>query len=210
VRALREPAPGVYLLSIDGSDPFLPGQTLALGLEEDGPSRFYSIASGTADPCTEVLFDLVPGGALTPRLAVLEPGDPVYVSRPFGAFVDVGGPTVWIAAGTGVAPFRSMVRSMGAGWRAAKILVHGSRTLSGLDSSRLLAEALGPRYHPCCSGEEAPDVFHGRVTGWLARHDLPVASRYMLCGSAAMVVDVRDLLLSRGIPLASVAAEIYF
>ncbi len=32
----------------------------------------------------------------------------------------------------------------------------------------------------------------------------------MLCGNAEMVVEVRDLLISRGIPFGQIRAEIYF
>jgi ferredoxin--NADP+ reductase len=210
VQGLAEVSAGVYLLSVSPAGPFQPGQTVALGLEEAGPSRFYSIASGADEARTDVLFDLVPGGVLTPHLTALGPGDPVYLSSPFGAFVDEDGPTVWIATGTGVAPFASMARSMGAKRCGEKTLVHGSRTPSALHFGGLMAEALGPRYHPCCSTGEAAGVFHGRVTDWLSEHELPVSSRYMLCGGSAMVVDVRDLLLSRGVPLERIAAEIYF
>ncbi len=219
VVALREVAPEVFLLTVSREGAFAPGQTVALGADAAGLSRYYSVASGVDDPLMDVLFDLVADGALTPRLARLGPGDPLFVSDPFGSFVDCDGPTVWIATGTGVAPFASMVRSLaarrGARGLEGKTLVQGSRSPDGLCFRELFASRLGSRYVPCCSGEapngdhQAP-VFRGRVTRWLAAHDLDPASRYMLCGSAEMVVEAREVLMSRGVPLPRIAAEIYF
>ncbi len=210
VEALEELSPGVFLLSVERGAPFQPGQTIALAADASGPSRYYSIASGRADRWTQVLFDLVPDGALTPRLAGLLPGDSIYLSAPFGTFVDEDGPTMWIATGTGVAPFVSMVRTLEAAPLGQKTLIHGSRTASCLHFRGLLASALGERYLPCCSGQEEAGAYRGRVTSWLADHELPRSSRYMLCGSSTMVVEAREILMSRGVPLRQIAAEIYF
>jgi NAD(P)H-flavin reductase len=45
---------------------------------------------------------------------------------------------------------------------------------------------------------------------WLRSHELPAGHRYLLCGSARMVVEVRDLLIARGVPFEDIVAEIYF
>ena len=91
-----------------------------------------------------------------------------------------------------------------------KTLVHGSRTLAGLYLRGYFSSVLDGRYMPCCSSETAQGVFPGRTTAWLASGDLPAAERYLLCGSSRMVVDARDVLISRGVPFSRVVAEIYF
>jgi ferredoxin--NADP+ reductase len=40
--------------------------------------------------------------------------------------------------------------------------------------------------------------------------NLPLNYKYYLCGSAEMVVDVRDILIAKGIPYEQIFAEIYF
>jgi ferredoxin--NADP+ reductase len=200
-------APGIFRLSFPREDDFIPGQTLALSTERALPARFYSIASGCHDSVVEILYDLVPGGQLTPRLARLGPGDALLASEPFGTFCDGDGDSLWIASGTGVAPFASMVRS---GFLAGKTLVHGSRTLAGLYQRGYFSSVLEGRYVPCCSAEKADGVFHGRSTAWLASAELPDARRYLVCGSSRMVVDARDVLIARGVPYERVVSEIYF
>ena len=207
VLANREISPGVFLLTLSRNRGFRPGQVVAVTVEPAVPSRLYSIASGTGDEAMDLLFDVVPGGALSPRLASLRPGDILYVSPPSGTFVDSERRSVWIATGTGVAPFRSMARS---GLVQEKALAHGSRFLSGLFFRDYFRETLGSSYVACCTREEEDGVFPGRVTQWLEASPQYGEAAYMLCGSAEMVVEVRDTLLKGGVPYANVEAEIYF
>ena len=207
VTANTEIAPGIYRLSFARPWDFVAGQSIALTLDPRVPPRFYSIASGTADPLVDVLYDLVREGVLTPRLAALVPGDELLCSRPFGAFRDAGGPSCWIATGTGIAPFVSMARS---GSTEGKLLIHGSRSIAGLLDRGFFSSLMDGRYVPCCTREKEPGVFEGRPTAWLSAQPLPAAERFLLCGNSGMVVDTRDILIGRGVPFADVIAEIYF
>ncbi len=202
-----EVSPGVYWLTFRREWAFVPGQSIALTLDPREPARFYSIASGADDPLAAVLYDIVPDGLLTPRLAALKPGDPLLCSQPFGAFRDAEGPSCWIATGTGIAPFISMARSGASG---AKLLVHGSRTLAGLHERKYFASLMGERYVPCCTRETGERVYPGRPTEWLVMTPLPTAERFLLCGNSGMVVGARDILIGKGVDFANVIAEIYF
>ena len=195
------------MLTIPRAFDFVPGQSLWLTAHPEIPPRLYSIASGSGESLVEILYDLVPEGLLTPRLAGMREGQTLLVSAPFGPFRDEEGPSCWVAAGTGVAPFASMVRS---GLAREKMLVHGSRTLAGLLHRGLFAAALGERYIPCCSQEAADGVFLGRPTAWLTLQRLPRTTRYLLCGGSRMVVDARDIIIAKGVPFESVIGEIYF
>jgi ferredoxin--NADP+ reductase len=211
VTGLSEAAPGAYVLSIPKLSDFIPGQCLHVTPGPDIPPRAYSIASGRDDPEWEILFTVVPGGLLTPRLCALTPGDRILVSEPFGEFRDEEGRSVWIAAGTGVAPFASMVRS---GMTAGKSLIQGSRTPDRLFYRELFQPAVD--YVPCCTSTDGGAEYHGRVTEYLEAYlkrrsaALSADARYLLCGRTEMVVETRDILLARGVPFTNIAAEIYF
>jgi ferredoxin/flavodoxin---NADP+ reductase len=202
----HEVAPGIYRLAFPRPWDFIPGQCVALTLDARLPARFYSIASGVKEPVVEVLYDLVPDGELTPRLAALAPGDELLCSAPFGAFRDVEGSSCWVATGTGVAPFVSMARSRGTD---GKLLLQGSRSIAGL-LERPLFSVMADRYVPCCTREKAPGVYDGRTTAWLSEKRLPSAERFLLCGNSEMVVEARDILIGRGVLFADIVAEIYF
>ena len=72
-----------------GGVQFSPGQYATLGVEHDGKrmERPYSIASSPFEDEMEFFFELVPEGALTPRLHKLQPGDGLLMRKvPKGKF----------------------------------------------------------------------------------------------------------------------------
>jgi ferredoxin--NADP+ reductase len=208
VEACVELAPDTFVLTLRQSQPFAPGQTIKLALDLMTPPRIYSLCSGPDAHHHQGLFNIQPGGQLPPAMARLQAGDTIYASAPYGAFVDKDAPAWWIATGTGIAPFRSMVRG---GLRKNKTLIHGARDAEGFCFGDELADALGNRYHRCCSGEASAGCLDGRVTDFLSRQaTLATDHAYYLCGSEVMVVAVRDLLIARGIPFTRIISEIYF
>ena len=92
-----------------------------------------------------------------------------------------------------------------------KFLIHGGRTLSSFYFEEAFMPVLNDRYIRCCSAEQGNGVYEGRLTTYLReRPFLPVDIKYYLCGSAEMVVETRDILLSKNVPFDRIIAEIYF
>jgi ferredoxin-NADP reductase len=90
---------------------FVPGQYGTL--RYDGTARPYSIASSPNSDETELCIRRVPDGSLTPKICdTLSEGDEITFRGPNGDFV-MRDPSerdiVFIATGTGVAPFKSMI-----------------------------------------------------------------------------------------------------
>jgi ferredoxin--NADP+ reductase len=203
-----EISPGVFLLSVKRRRDFLPGQVVKLAVDRIQPPRIYSICSGNHEPELRILFNIKEDGYLTPKLAALVPGDQVLLTEPYGSFIGNSKPAWWIATGTGIAPFYSMFQS---GLFDHKKLIHGVSYLNQFYFEDELDWSLGKNYQRCCSREQSCDVFPGRVTDYLNSLDkLPQDVLYYLCGKAIMVVEVRDLLIGRGVPYEHIIAEIYF
>jgi len=203
-----EIAPNAFLLSFERGFSFRAGQVLGLALSPNDDARLYSIASGENDKNIDILYNIKPGGKLTPSLAALNPSDTLWITVPFGSYAGSAEPAYWIAAGTGIAPFRSMARS---GLAKGKTLLHGGRSLDLFYFDKELSETSGANYIKCCSHHHGDGVFHGRVTRFLEEADnLPTDQKYYLCGSAEMVVDCREILIAKGIPYNNIVAEIYF
>jgi ferredoxin/flavodoxin---NADP+ reductase len=201
-------APGAYLLTFARKFEFVPGQVIGIAMDPAEKPRLYSIASGNNENVVRILYTVKPEGKLTPDMARLQPGDTIYVSEPFGGFLCNEEPAVWIATGTGIAPFASMFYS---GISKSKLLIQGNRLANGLYFREDFKKGMGDRYIPSCTREEVDGIFHGRVLKYLAEmKDLDPNLKYYLCGSAEMVVDVRDLLIERGVPFENVVAEIFF
>jgi ferredoxin--NADP+ reductase len=203
-----EISPGVFVIGFPRQHNFTPGQAIKLGIDSENPPRIYSVCSGNQDDELCVLFNVKDDGFLTPRLAKLKIGDSVFASAPYGTFLGTDAPAWWIATGTGIAPFRSMLRS-GLGQHAT--LVHGVRHVNQFYFEDELREGLGANYHRCCSAESADGIYSGRVTAFLEAQDhVDKNWKYYICGQATMAVETRDLLISKGIPFGNIITEIYF
>jgi ferredoxin/flavodoxin---NADP+ reductase len=206
--SVREISSGAYLLSFPRITAFYAGQVVKISLSREVAPRMYSICSGESDPDISVLFNVKEDGSLTPQLSKCKAGDVILVSHPFGSFTADILPAWWIATGTGIAPFHSMFRS---GLGENKTILHGARFLNQFYFAREWEASFGERYIRCCSGENSADTFSGRVTDFIKTLDtIPSGYKYYLCGNGLMVVEVRDLLIGRGVPFTSIISEIYF
>lgn len=204
-----ELAQGLFELSVLRDFDFIPGQVVSVSINNLLKPRMYSIASGNKAPLLKILYSLKPDGELTPNLSQMKVGEKVYISKPFGDFqAHADKPAYCIATSTGIAPFASMLLS---GKFQNKVLIHGVRKLSEFYLAEEFQKQLGEKYIRCCTSEKSVDIYPGRVTGYLTSlNELPKEQNYYLCGSAEMVVETRDLLISKGVAFDRIISEIYF
>jgi ferredoxin--NADP+ reductase len=204
----KQIAPNAFLLSIKRDFNFIAGQVIGITTHNSIAPRLYSICSGINDPLIKILYTIKPGGELTPKLSELKCGNTIYINMPSGKFLSTNEPAYWIASGTGIAPFVSMLMS---GDHKNKKLIHGSRTFDHFYFADMFVNYFGNNYIRCCSGEFNENTYHGRLTNYLSEANyLPQMQMYYICGSAEMVVETRDILIGKGIPYNNIASEIYF
>lgn len=208
VERMEEIAHGVYILEFRRFFSFEAGQIISIALDSQADARMYSIASGENDENIQILFNVVDDGQLTPSLASLKAGDHIWSSAGFGKFTGTDGEAWWIAQGTGIAPFASMFRS---GQTSGKILIHGGRFTDSFYYASEFEPVLKDKFIRCCSKDNLPGAFQGRVTDYLnSLESLPPDPLYYLCGSSEMVVETRDILIRKGVPFRQIVSEIYF
>jgi ferredoxin--NADP+ reductase len=203
----EEIVPGVHVISFLRDFEFLPGQVVKIAIDNNHAPRIYSICSGNSEEEIKILFNIKDDGFLTPKLATMIPGEKILVSKPYGSFLGTKENAWLIATGTGIAPFYSMLKS---GLGQQKKLIHGVRNLNQFYFEDEIEEVLGDNYVRCCSGESSCNTFPGRVTSYLDDIQVLPDVKYYICGQALMVVEVRDLLIQKGIRFENIMAEIYF
>jgi len=207
----RQISENIYLLTLERKIDFLPGQVISLSINNI-PPRYYSIASGTDDDFIDILYTVKKEGVLTPQLIKLKKDDKISYSPARGTFLNAQKKAVWIATGTGIAPFISMARSDKNFQNYLGGLYHGT-TLDFHYGSDFFAQTLTHKYFRFSSQKEniSPQIIKGRVTDRIkAQENLDKSADYYLCGKAEMVVEVRDLLIQKGIPFSAIKSEIYF
>lgn len=116
---------------------FIPGQFMFIHvLDESGKSvdkRPYSIASAPGETYLEFCIRIV-HGRVTSKLETLKTGDLVGVEGPVGRFAYTGQPAAaFIAGGSGIAPFMSMLRFIATRKLDGRfILFYSARTRDGI------------------------------------------------------------------------------
>ena len=172
---------------------FVPGQRVRFIRGE--VERDYTPVSSPQDEAIDFLVRGVRGGRFSSALASAQEGDLFRFTGPHGYFCFYPSKRlpVFVATGTGVAPFASMAR---AGVRDF-ILLHGVRRLLDLYAEALFRKT-ARLYVPCLSGwrdeeEGAAGAFAGRVSAYLESH-LPAGDYdFYLCGRKEMIRDVIHL-----------------
>jgi ferredoxin-NADP reductase len=208
-RVLRNQAvaPGVFDLWLErGGLTFRAGHEILLHGQDVTEERQYSLAGGEQEEALRLLYRVIPGGLVSPRLAALVPGDSVSFTGPFGSFLirDFLAPMVFIATGTGIAPALSFVRSHPG---LDLTVLQGARTAEDLFFREEFSAAT---YHACVSRAPGPGHFPGRVTARLESLTFPEDAHYYLCGANDMILAVRRQLKARGVKDACIFSEAYY
>ncbi|MBK6470824.1 MAG: ferredoxin--NADP reductase [Betaproteobacteria bacterium] len=204
---------------------FSNGHFTMIGLRVNGKPllRAYSIVSANYEDHLEFLSIKVPDGPLTSRLQHLQVGDTIIVGKkPTGTllidYLLPGKRLYLLGTGTGLAPFMSIVRDPQTYEKFEQvILVHGVRIKDELAYHDMLVEHLPNheflgelvtsklRYYPTVTRESYKNM--GRMTELMHSGKLftdlgvpplnPAEDRVMICGSPAMLRDLKHLLEER-------------
>jgi ferredoxin-NADP reductase len=234
-------APSVAHLGFvrDDGEPldYIPGQFLQVHFHyADGTAtkRSYSLATQHdgalhAGDEIEIAVSYVPGGAATALFEQLPIGGTITASGPYGRFclmpADTNRRYLLIGTGTGVTPYRAMLRQLATQISERSIevvLLFGARTPEELlygDEFRAFANAHPNfRFVPCFSrelpAEDSPhahaDMRKGYVQDQLAEfapqadHDIAY-----LCGNPNMVDACFETLKHHGLPVPAIRREKY-
>jgi benzoate/toluate 1,2-dioxygenase reductase component len=188
---------------------FLPGQKVKL--IQAGIDRSYSLINADRDKELAICVRHIPQGRMSPWLAKVPLGLVLHVTPAFGCFVFQPSPRcpVFVATGTGIAPFVAFARSGVRGY----YLLHGVRRAEELYYHDLLTT--GARACIPCISRTAegcalpPEALTGRVTAFLENRLAPGSYDFYLCGRAEMVRDAIRI-IDRRFPSALVFTETFF
>jgi ferredoxin/flavodoxin---NADP+ reductase len=184
------------------------GQCFNVGIPGAGVNREYSMYSAADAPCLDFLIREVEGGMVSPALKALGPGDHVEIDGPYGEFclnrpINPQQHYLFIATGTGIAPFHSFVKTFP---NLNYTVLHGIRESR---EQYHMSDYVQGRYISCISKNvEGQPSF--RVTEYLLRHPANPGSIVYLCGNRSMIIDAFEILREQGVPGDNLYTEVFF
>lgn len=184
---------------------FRAGQHIIVGLKGELDQREYSIYSGEGDDFLEILVREVLQGNISVKLKQLREGQELQVNGPFGTFgperADIfSAKFVFVATGTGISPFHSIIRSYPG---IDYTLIHGVR----FRGEAYDKDQYDPRRYFLCTSQEGNKE---RVTGFLSNFKLTSDMSFYICGNGGMIYDVYRILKTKGVQAEKLFSEIYF
>ncbi len=206
--------------SPDWKAAFVPGQFLSVtaAIGEDEITRAYSIVSPPDGNRFAFCANLVQEGRLSPWLFSLSSGDDMDFKGPYGAFIlrRPVSDSLFVATGTGIAPFRSMLLShLDANPDRRFTLIFGVRYEEGLlynDELTALADA-HPNFDYRPTLTRPPAHWISR-TGRVQQHTIEALGDrrdvdVYICGLREMVDDMRLKLKEIGLDRKRIIYEKY-
>jgi ferredoxin/flavodoxin---NADP+ reductase len=187
---------------------FRAGQHIIVGLKGEMDQREYSIYSSEEDDFLEILVKEVRDGNISSKLKQCKQGDLLQVNGPFGSFgIESFNRNsrkhVFIATGTGISPFHSLVRSFpGINYT----LIHGVRH----SSEAYEKDEYDPARYVLCTSKENNNGRQGRVTSFLSKFRVTDDMLFYLCGNGNMIYEVYNILRDKGVPDENIISEVYF
>jgi ferredoxin-NADP reductase len=188
---------------------FKAGQTICF--IHDSMKRYYSLLSTPDDPTLEFCIYHVPQGRFSPVLADARIGTLFHVSGPHGYFTFSPSERapVFIATGTGIAPFVSFARSGVTDYA----LLHQAISADEL-YYRSYFQKNTPKYFPCLVeipiAESKPsNFFYGKISECIGKNLRPGSYDFYLCGEREMTQDVTRL-VDEIYPESRLYTEVFF
>lgn len=181
---------------------FKPGQHIRF--HHDGIERDYTPISRPDDDTVQICIKKMESHShrsmgFSSYLTQCPIGESLEISGPYGHFLyhPTKEKSVFIAAGTGVAPFVAFARSEV--WEGGGIFLHGARNEAGLLYGDLLS-CTCDRYIPCFS-DPAESLkclgYPGRVTDYLKQRFPKDRYQFYICGKREMILDAMAIIDER-------------
>ena len=206
IRILTE---STFVLRMDrGNILFKAGQRIIAGLKGELNQREYSVYSGEKDDYLEILVREVIDGHVSVQLKECKKGQLLEVNGPFGSFGPersdmLSGKFIFIASGTGISPFHSIVRSYPG---IDYVLFHGVC----YKNEAYEKDHYDPDRYILSTSRENSGGRQGRVTKFIKQYPVKPEMLFYLCGNGNMIYEVSQILREREVEDDKIFSEIYF
>lgn len=212
-------------ITISGDLPvYQAGQFYMIGEIDSEIKRAYSITSAPWEEDGSLCIRAVKNGKVSPKLLAAKAGEEMSVSGPYGhcTISNNSKDIVFFAVGTGIAPYRGMIRELFKKYYSGKgentsqriRLLFGCKTAKDIlykeEFTKLAQDMENFEYAVSLTREENPSYLQGRVLVHVEKYlDKIAETDFYICGRNQMVQDKKKLLLEKGVPKEHIHIEIH-
>ena len=196
--------------------PFLPGQFIMVALESNPKiAKAYSISSSSENKeFLEITVKIYSNGKFSPLLDKAKVGNILIINGPFGHFnyrKDIGNKLVLIYGGAGIAPFRSIIKTVADNkWNTEITLIGCYKKPEDIiykkEMNKWKIKNIITITRPETSEEEW-DGCTGRINKEMISANVDKGSVFYLCGPNEMVDGLREALDSIGVSKENIKFE---
>ena len=187
---------------------FKSGQCVNIGPLDSAINREYSTYSSENDEKLEFLIREVSDGLVSSYLRKMNKDDYINIHGSYGSFCidknNLEKKHVFIATGTGIAPFSSFIKTYS---NLKYHLIHG---VSYEDELYDYGDYDNSNITGCISREKTKNHYFGRLTDYLKTYDFSNDFVYYICGNGNMISEVYDFITSKSINSKNIYMESFF
>ena len=228
ITGIKKTTPEVTTFTFKAQDnttlDFMPGMFAMLTYNDAASgqkiSRAYSIANMPNSGNLQFFISMI-GGHLTSRLAEAKVGDTYYISAPYGQFkfdINSGNKLLFLAGGTGLAPFYSMLELIiSRGAKPDVVLIYSVKYPSDIiekeEFEKMIAQ-LGGRLAVTVTRPAPGDGWTGETghvdANMISKYAPDVKERISyICGPPAFVKALKAALVDLGVQEREIRAEMW-
>ncbi len=183
-------------------------------------SRAFSMANCPPSDSLQFFISLI-GGKLTTKLAEANVGDVYYISAPYGQFkfdINSGNKLLFLAGGTGLAPFFSMLQYIiSKGAKPDIVLLYSVKYPNDIiekEELERMVQELGGKLVVTVTRPKPEDKWDGEtghVNADMIKKYVPDVTERVsyICGPPAFVKALKDGLTGLGVPEKEIKAEMW-
>ncbi len=220
ITSKKQIAPHVYELTFSltsGEVRYAAGQYVSFIIDEKTRRQYSFCCPSTDSTKFDIVVDVAPMGPGSKFFLEKKVGDTVQVLAPLGTFRfdDHKSPVVFVATGTGIVPFRTMIEEyLVSGGKQKITLFWGLRYEEDIFWKDLLDhwQQFYPNFHYEIVLSKPSTSWQGKI-GHVTEHIREVPNfetcPFYLCGNRHMISDVKTDLLAHNVPEGRIKTELF-
>ncbi len=190
-----------FILEKPSNYKFIPGQATDISINSENlknEKRPFTFTSKINDPVLEFTIKKYSNG-ITEKIHNLKAGDELIIGETFGYF-EYKGEGMFIAGGTGITPFLSMLRNMSNDEAKKNKLLFFNKAYKDIICERELTDILGENVLFLLTDEKRKGYLKKKLSSNLLKKEITDLNKYFyICGPQKFVKIVRKNLLKLGI-----------